>query len=474
MPNDVFISYSRKDAAFALKLTADLAARGIKVWIDQGDIVAGDAWRRQIVEGIEGCRVFLIVLSPNSARSENVIKELSLADSNRKKIIPIIYQPVDIPAEMEYQLAGLQYQSFSQGVYEDHLTRLVSVINAILAAGSASQPATAPAAGPERASSSKLWGIALAGVAALLVIGIALAAGAMSGLLPFTATPAPVPGEPVVAVLPTTPPPTTAVPTTALPPATTEVPTPRPPPATTTVPTTPAPPIITPSRTPTPTATRTRTPTPTRTVTPTPPPQVIPITSAANPSVINPVFQWRQGGSTYSRVNLARSSTAIQITGGPNADSWADKDQMPLLLYSITGDFDVLVKMEFNASTVSTAAGLGVRSASDNLTWVRFVRGTPNSANVGEMAIEQDVHGAWGRALNWTPFTYSNPAYLRIQRRNTSYFTFSYSANGVDWTAQLNNYNLQMPASVQVFMTAFSWHEQTAQAYFSDFRIANR
>ncbi len=80
MSAKIFISYSRKDQEFVDQLVADLEAHGVGVWVDRGDIVAGAAWRQQIVEGIKNCPVFLLVLSPNSIESGNVNRELTLAE----------------------------------------------------------------------------------------------------------------------------------------------------------------------------------------------------------------------------------------------------------------------------------------------------------------------------------------------------------------------------------------------------------
>ena len=55
MATDIFISYSRKDTEFTDKLAESLESRGLNVWIDRGDIIAGDQWRRQIVDAIEEC-----------------------------------------------------------------------------------------------------------------------------------------------------------------------------------------------------------------------------------------------------------------------------------------------------------------------------------------------------------------------------------------------------------------------------------
>ena len=47
MPSEdskVFISYSRTDSDFAIKLGKDLKARGINIWLDKLDIKPGEIW----------------------------------------------------------------------------------------------------------------------------------------------------------------------------------------------------------------------------------------------------------------------------------------------------------------------------------------------------------------------------------------------------------------------------------------------
>ncbi len=474
---EVFISYSRKDAEFALKLTADLERRGIQVWIDQGDIVAGDAWRKQIVEGIQSCRVFLVILSPRSATSENVVKELSIAESGHKKIVPILYQPVEIPKEMEYQLAGLQYQAFDHGDYEENVARLVQVIS-----GQTTEKTAQRGPAPSAAKGPHLGKIAL-GVGGVLIVLLVVCLGSILLSGPISIALNAPSGTPTVTS--TTPNATTLAPTT--------------PPRTTIAPVSPiimcTPPLCksdetyycpggncpggcgtqcatqTPPRQTPPSPTNV--PSSTRRPTQTPSPLVIPFGSATNPYQLNPVFRWRQGGSTYSNASLSRVSSAVIITGGPNADSWADKDQMPLLLYSISGDFDAQVKMDFSPKMCNTYAAMGVRSATDNLTWIRFLRGCINSPAVGSIAIDLDNHGAPGRAIGPINFNFPNPAYLRIQRRGGSSFTCSYGPNGNDWT-RLSDFSFQMPTSVEIFLTATSYGDTSAQAYFDDFRVAAR
>jgi formylglycine-generating enzyme required for sulfatase activity len=128
MPDYVFISYARDDNDFVLKLTSDLAQRGVSVWLDTGSIRAGEAWRGSIVEAIENCTAFLIVLSPKSVASSNVVKELAIAGSSAKPIIPLVHRDHELKPEMKYTLAGLQRLDFARGRYEDNLAYLVEVL----------------------------------------------------------------------------------------------------------------------------------------------------------------------------------------------------------------------------------------------------------------------------------------------------------------------------------------------------------
>ena len=88
----------------------------------------GDLWKRQIVEAISTCLAFVIVLSPNSIQSNNVRKELDLADSNGRRVIPVMISKTDIPSVMQYQLAGLQIIDLSDS-REKGLTLIIQSLN---------------------------------------------------------------------------------------------------------------------------------------------------------------------------------------------------------------------------------------------------------------------------------------------------------------------------------------------------------
>jgi TolB-like protein/Tfp pilus assembly protein PilF len=111
---DIFISYSSKDRQQAEQLTKLLASAGLSVWIDRQGIVGAEKWATEIVEGIRACTTFILLISPHSVESENVLRELSLASEKRKRVLPVDLEPTELPTSFEYPLAGLQRVPFTE------------------------------------------------------------------------------------------------------------------------------------------------------------------------------------------------------------------------------------------------------------------------------------------------------------------------------------------------------------------------
>jgi len=105
---DIFISYSSKDREKAEQLIELLASAGLSVWIEMSGMSFATSWSAEIVDAIEECKALLVLLSPSSIESENVVKEVSLAAEKKKKILPLELEPVTLPRELQYHLAGIQ------------------------------------------------------------------------------------------------------------------------------------------------------------------------------------------------------------------------------------------------------------------------------------------------------------------------------------------------------------------------------
>lgn len=100
-----FFSYSRQDSEFTLKLAKDLRAMGAPLWLDQLDITPGHHWDTAVEKAIGVASSLVIVLSPDSIQSQNVMDEVSFALEEGKLVIPVLYRDCKIPL----RLRRLQY-----------------------------------------------------------------------------------------------------------------------------------------------------------------------------------------------------------------------------------------------------------------------------------------------------------------------------------------------------------------------------
>ena len=135
----VFFSYSRDDAEFVLKLATDLRSAGVDLWIDQLDIPAGAEWDRSVEDALKACPCFLVVLSPTSVASQNVMDEASFAIEQDKMILPVLYQDCDIP----FRLKRLQYIDFCSD-YDTAYTKLLSALRRHFPEDAREAPSTQP------------------------------------------------------------------------------------------------------------------------------------------------------------------------------------------------------------------------------------------------------------------------------------------------------------------------------------------
>ncbi len=105
---DIFISYSRQDSEQANLLTELLTSAGLSVWIDRSSIEAASSWSGEIVDAIDACKALIVMLSPNSVASKNVVREVALATERDKKVLPLDLEPVTLSRDLAYHLAGIQ------------------------------------------------------------------------------------------------------------------------------------------------------------------------------------------------------------------------------------------------------------------------------------------------------------------------------------------------------------------------------
>jgi WD40 repeat protein len=93
-PQEVFISYSRKDKEFVRQLDEELRRRDREAWVDWEGIPPGDTWEKTIYGAIESTHTFIFVLTPDSIASEVCGKEAAHAAANNKRLVPIVHRDI--------------------------------------------------------------------------------------------------------------------------------------------------------------------------------------------------------------------------------------------------------------------------------------------------------------------------------------------------------------------------------------------
>jgi hypothetical protein len=137
-----FISYSRADSEFALKLAQDLKAAGIPVWLDQLDIRPGHEWDDAIEAALTGATRVIMILSPTSVASRNVRNEIAVALDEGKDILPILHLDCVTPLQLR-RVQHIDFRSdYAQG-FSSLLKHLEAPVH-----GPARVPVTAPVSAP--------------------------------------------------------------------------------------------------------------------------------------------------------------------------------------------------------------------------------------------------------------------------------------------------------------------------------------
>lgn len=107
-PVRLFVSHHSSKLDVALHVEKALAVHGISCWIAPRDVDPGEPFDREIQTAIQASSAILLLFCSRSDRSRHVKRELILADSAHKAIMPLRLEAVD-PKELAYHLADSQW-----------------------------------------------------------------------------------------------------------------------------------------------------------------------------------------------------------------------------------------------------------------------------------------------------------------------------------------------------------------------------
>lgn len=101
-----FLSYSHQNEEIVRQFAAYLAQEEIPPWIDNR-LEYGESWEDVILRRIAGCKVFLVVMSPESRDSAFVKREIETALDLCKLVIPVLLAGEPFPSLLQYQYVNL-------------------------------------------------------------------------------------------------------------------------------------------------------------------------------------------------------------------------------------------------------------------------------------------------------------------------------------------------------------------------------
>ena len=123
-----FISYSRANKEFAVKLAKELRSDGYPIWLDQLDIPTGSRWDDELEKALQECSIFMIILTSASIVSMNVKDEIGYAIDHGKRILPVLLEQCQVPL----RLSRFQYVDFTTKTFEDGVESAEQLLTSLI------------------------------------------------------------------------------------------------------------------------------------------------------------------------------------------------------------------------------------------------------------------------------------------------------------------------------------------------------
>lgn len=129
-PNRIFLSHANQDAGFAQQLADDLRRHDYDVWMAPYSIEPGEKWVEAIERGLETSGIFLLVMTPNAAKSKWVKDEsnyaIELENQGEVRFITLDVAEGKMPPMWRLR----QHISFRQD-YDEGLRKLLSALRPV-------------------------------------------------------------------------------------------------------------------------------------------------------------------------------------------------------------------------------------------------------------------------------------------------------------------------------------------------------
>jgi hypothetical protein len=132
MAKQIFISYSSPDKAKADAICAALEGVGLSCWIAPRDLSAGTQWGGGIVKALEECTAVAVVFSDAANNSPQVAREMEIAVSNRRPLVPIRVADAQPTDDMHYFLGVSHWFDAWKGPIDPYLPQIVLAVRHVV------------------------------------------------------------------------------------------------------------------------------------------------------------------------------------------------------------------------------------------------------------------------------------------------------------------------------------------------------
>ena len=112
----IFLSYSSKNSQIAEEIYNLFLNKELDVWFAPESIEEGNDYGESIINGIENCKIFVLLLSEDSNKSNHVLTEVEIAFKNKKIIYPLRIENVLPSKSLEYRIANKQWIDIFQDI----------------------------------------------------------------------------------------------------------------------------------------------------------------------------------------------------------------------------------------------------------------------------------------------------------------------------------------------------------------------
>lgn len=144
MSYDVFICHGRADQAAAEAACAAIERAGHLCWFAPRDLDADEEEAR--FAAISRSKVFLLILSADTAGSRQAAREAERARSAGLGLVPLRIAAVEPGAQLHYQIAGAEPVDALQPPLSAHLDAVIAIVGRMLEGGEGAplRPLTMP------------------------------------------------------------------------------------------------------------------------------------------------------------------------------------------------------------------------------------------------------------------------------------------------------------------------------------------